>query len=547
MAIYETHFNEYTLGVTPSDWTDRWVTTNWTHTVEAGTGGEGPRLDIDSGLDARYLLTWDDVDADANRADSEVLVRISAASTVSDNFYFGLAIRASGSAAAETGYACYLFDGNYYLIRYDAGASSVIGNVVGGPRSELGEEWYWMRLRVNGTSIRARAWRESAEEPTTWPLDVTNSDISAAGSIGVLASEANTPDMYVDYIGIGTNGDTVPIPIDATANIRSDQQFIHVAAALDPPPIRSDQQFIQVAAGLDAVPIRVDQQFIQVAHEYVPPPTSFVTDFSEYTTGAPPTGWTGRWATANVTWDIADSTLFDGGKYLTQSVHSADGRSLLSWDAVDDAVDIELLLRLKTSNGFDGYADFFTYLQARASGALGAENSYYVALFFTTYSMEMRLGKYVAGTSISLGTHVIDEEEYWDFVKNKVYLVRLSVVGTAVKAKVWPDATPEPAWQVEATDSDITTGGWAGIGEYTSDREIYYDYLSVGIEGNPAPLVTSLDTSEQLSQVLAEVAIVGDSPETRVTQVLAEVAVVSPYPEPPVVLQADFVVVSINT
>lgn len=547
MAIYGTSFNEYTLGVQPADWTDRWVTTNWTKNVVAGTDGDGPRLRIDSTLDGRHLLTWDDVDADADRADSEILARISTATTSADNLYFGLTVRASGSATTETGYTCYLYDGNYYLIRYDAGASNLISSVADAPQVALGENWHWMRLRINGTSIKARAWRDYTDEPTTWPLDVTDANLAAAGSVGLMVSEANTPDLYVDYIGIGTNGDTVPLPVDATANIRADQQLIQVAAAPGSVVIHADQQFIQVAETPGSVVIRADQQFIQVAHEYVPPVTEMETDFSEYTTGAPPTGWTERWDTASVTWDIAESALYDGGKYLTQSVHSADARTLFSWDALDNHTDIELLYRIRTNDLFSYFASYFTYLQVRASGASGTETSYMAILYYNSFDMQLHIGKYVSGTYTSLGTYIIDDLALWGWKKSTHYLVRLSVVGTAIKAKVWPDGTPEPGWLVEATDASIASGTWAGIGEFYNTEEIYYGFISAGLEGESAPLETNAETSGHVSQVLAEIAVAGTAGRTNVSQVLAEVAVVSPYAEPPVVGASDFVVVSINT
>ena len=54
--------------------------------------------------------------------------------------------------------------------------------------------------------------------------------------------------------------------------------------------------------------------------------------------------------------------------------------------------------------------------------------------------------------------------------------------------KVWPDGSAEPsAWNIDTVDGNITGGGWTGVGTYDYGDRPYYDYFSVGANGQTAP------------------------------------------------------------
>jgi hypothetical protein len=51
-----------------------------------------------------------------------------------------------------------------------------------------------------------------------------------------------------------------------------------------------------------------------------------------------------------------------------------------------------------------------------------------------------------------------------NYVVGTFYTMRLSVVGSTIRAKCWQRGTPEPsAWQITATDSDLTAVGSVGV------------------------------------------------------------------------------------
>jgi hypothetical protein len=45
--------------------------------------------------------------------------------------------------------------------------------------------WYKLRFQVLGTTVRARTWLQSASEPGTWDVSVTDSTFTAAGKVGL--------------------------------------------------------------------------------------------------------------------------------------------------------------------------------------------------------------------------------------------------------------------------------------------------------------------------------------------------------------------------
>jgi hypothetical protein len=77
----------------------------------------------------------------------------------------------------------------------------------------------------------------------------------------------------------------------------------------------------------------------------------------------------------------------------------------------------------------------------------------------TTQTITLTLRKRVAGTETQLAT-VTTTLTHAAFA---FFRVRLQVVGTELKARVWPAAAEEPlGWQVTASDSSLTTGGSIG-------------------------------------------------------------------------------------
>lgn len=229
MTTYSTSFDSYTADVQPSDWTARWVTSSQNYLTRSKASTEGGKVLEHTGTGtARHLVTWDAIDADANRADAEILVRVRPSGSTVE--LPRLTIRGSGAAAAETGYSV-KFDTttlNYQLQKFVSGAVTNLGTAVS--FTPVANVWYYVRFRVNGTSLQVRVWKDGEVEPSTWSVSATDSAISAAGWVGI-GNQVPTGTRDFDWFSVGTNGDTAPLATSSATTIRASQLVSEVALA----------------------------------------------------------------------------------------------------------------------------------------------------------------------------------------------------------------------------------------------------------------------------------------------------------------------------
>ena len=219
MTQYFTDFSEYTTGVQPSDWTRRWVTTGWATTVvddAAATGGKVFRLNPD-GSNSRKFISWDEIDADANRDNVEVYVRFTVHSSLASYRELHTMTRGSGAAASESGYrmgASSTDPQRFDIAKYVSGTFTNI-NQNSVPIAD-GETWH-IRARANSTALKIRWWKDGAEEPVAWSDERTDSSLSSAGWVGLNIFQSNAAAYAdVDVFSVGTNGDTAPTEAPAT-------------------------------------------------------------------------------------------------------------------------------------------------------------------------------------------------------------------------------------------------------------------------------------------------------------------------------------------
>jgi hypothetical protein len=193
------------------------------------------------------------------------------------------------------------------------------------------------------------------------------------------------------------------------------------------------------------------------------------TDFSDYTTSSPPSDWTSRWGAFSVNTIVANS---DDDAAGTKKLHidgPLDTRTLLSWDLADNILNPDILVKLETIGAIQ---DRHFYLHVRASGATSNESSYHIAIG-DSLADGIAVRKFVNGTATTL-------QDADCVITSPISLfVRFKINGTSLKAKVWNTDQVEPGeWLLEATDSDITTGGWIGVGDY-SGNGFYVDHIEV--------------------------------------------------------------------
>jgi len=210
-----------------------------------------------------------------------------------------------------------------------------------------------------------------------------------------------------------------------------------------------------------------------------PAPDYYETCFSEYAGGAQPADWTERWHTTSAAAQVNDPSVTSlYGAALLDIDHSVANRYLLSWDDLDgsEAIEVLALCRWAADPIFGGIMG----VVVRGSGDDTSEEGY-IAYFQDDTNM-VYLKKYVNGVATTLDSHAMalaDDTWYW---------MRLRVIGDSVKLKTWAEGDSEPgAWDSEATDSDVTGGGWAGVLTLRSDWD-YVDYFASATYGGTAKL-----------------------------------------------------------
>lgn len=213
MGTYFTDFSEYTTDAQPSDWTKRWHTT-MTAVVRADAGATGGKvLELDVSSNNRCIVTWDEIDGDANRDEIEVLFRGRSSAASGDGP--AAIVRGSGDDTSETAYrggiAFVGEDGQDRVVKF---VNATFGALANNVDDWSADTFYWMRFQVHSTALKFRRWAGAiGDEPVAWDIETTDSDISAAGWVGFFAF-GDGEILELDLIGVGTNGDAAPSASD---------------------------------------------------------------------------------------------------------------------------------------------------------------------------------------------------------------------------------------------------------------------------------------------------------------------------------------------
>jgi len=332
----------------------------------------------------------------ADTDDMELLMLVNSQGDGESSF---AVVRGSGSAGNETAYFTWLQSyGDYKafeLYKTVNGTPTGLAGFYVEPVWEF-NEWFYVRLRADGNNIMAKLWHENDAEPVGWQISATDNDI-ASGGIGV-GNFTGAGDRMWDIIGVGIDGATAP----------------------DVP---------------------------------VPPP--HFSDFEEYELNFEPADWQQRWVTTNSNWQVVQ---FAGRNVLEHESFATD-RRLLSWNEVDDLVNVDIFAQSRTENE----TGIQLGLAVRASGTAGNENSYILQADIFGGVKRLVIRRYLNGSFLNL------DIENFEWFANTFYNLRFRVNGSTLQGKIWEVGDSEPVnWTVEATDTEITGGGWIGFSNVTA-------------------------------------------------------------------------------
>lgn len=221
MTQYFTDFSAYATGAAPGDWTPFYATDGvWEVRAAAGATGGKVLHGEDISTSGLRGLMWDVVAADAARDNVELVARyqLTNATTYAQ---FSLLVRGTGTFHTT--------DASYYAGMQTASERRVVKRITASLTtiqsaafSPALNQWLWMRVRVNGTSLQVKHWADGDVEPVDWTFTRTETQLSAAGFAGIaLGAGSALPKtvVNVDIFGVGTGGDSAPTSAPASTPV----------------------------------------------------------------------------------------------------------------------------------------------------------------------------------------------------------------------------------------------------------------------------------------------------------------------------------------
>lgn len=219
MATYSTDFSGGTVGSPPSGWTLRQDVAIPVYSLEniegAAWGPSGQTLKCVMSGDAHHLYCWDTLDSASADMDLLTLCR---ASNNTTNAGCSLATRYANSSGSNWhGYIARRRGSDLQLIERTGLTESQHASRATGIEPD---EWTWMRLRVNGSDIKAKLWAAFEPEPTDWLIEITDATTTAAGWSGLMGYDSSSDPYYFAYFAAGSGGDTAPMLTYGTPEVR---------------------------------------------------------------------------------------------------------------------------------------------------------------------------------------------------------------------------------------------------------------------------------------------------------------------------------------
>ncbi len=355
--IFSTDWSEYSSGSQPAGWSQWWDPTSHFRVVDdpAAQGGKVLEWSATGQSRDRWGLALDSLDVEDQEVYTEFRVRSLGGGT--SVYYMGTAaVRVSGTASDEHGYALFMVDNSgtrsVALSTWTAGGYTQLGQA---SLSWEADTWYSIRLRAEGSAIRARVWPRGTAEPGSWLVEATDFRY-ARGRPGISHHDNGT--VQWDRWSVTVPGpDTVPGP--------------------PPPP---------------------------------PPGQGYQATFAQGATGVQPAGWTETSAPANAAWSVeADAGAPDGR--VLRNVTTATGRHILRLDTVPEQTTTqEVLVRMRLADD-DGRGPGVALRHRMA----GTKESAYVA-YLRTGTDQLEIDAFVDGAWQFVGTTAFVSEPgrwYW--------------------------------------------------------------------------------------------------------------------------------------
>mgnify|MGYP001822845972 FL=1 len=208
--LFVTNFSEDDV---ISDFTEEWGTGGYWEIIQVlntvsqpAVGRKSIIQDFSTTTNYRKYASYNP--AGSASSDQEILALVAMGDIDSDGG-FTLNLRSGGTTTSDCN--SYLLKINGYsdtveISKYVSGAGTILTS---GALEPPGSVPYWIRFRVEGTTLKAKLWEYYLHEPYNWHLSTTDSSLSS-GTVGMGNYDPDTVEVF--WFGVHTNKGTVPVP-----------------------------------------------------------------------------------------------------------------------------------------------------------------------------------------------------------------------------------------------------------------------------------------------------------------------------------------------
>lgn len=436
--------------------------------------------------------------------DQEALVKLRMAD--SDDRGPGVVVRHSTGSSGTTGYVAYFRPGPG-LVEINRFLNGAWMYVASAPFPSGPGAWYWMRFRVQGSSLMLRVWADGQPEPAGWTVSATDTGI-AAGSAGLYTYEPNTVDY--DLGSFASGGATAPTPVAGAAPVLSQVRTSPDSAAVargaglqlhghgrttigdsvSLPLAWTASGGTVDAGGMYTAPATAGVYTVTATHAATglqdvsvltvadPPPVSadslVTATYVLMPLDAPPPATTITSAPSGVDWRVADAAWAPDGRVL-RATATTTARHIIRYDGITPTATNQEALTLLRMGDDDGRGPGLA-LRHSMNGAL---ETAYVA-YFRPAGNTVEINRFLNGAWSFVGSASFANDPgvgYW---------MRFRAEGTTLRVRVWASGTPEPStWLIVATDTGIASGG---VGQYVYEPNVVeFDSFSAVAGSGTAP------------------------------------------------------------
>lgn len=460
-------------------------------------------VDGDEGLIAGAAFDSIYTQADITAGDVEQLakIRLGSVPSAGTNVWVSLAGRLLVPGTSYHYYANFFVTNSnieLYIRKYTYTLLDLVGPYSIKASAYTPGDYYWLKFLIQGTALKAKAWKDGDAEPGSWQLSTTDSDVVGSGRTAV--HKYSPSDGYVAYIA--EYSATVPV---VTGTEYTDSSTVTLTLT---PALTEEYTPASGTVYTDADTIYLDLTASGSDAYFSTEPVPVTDTWTRSVTdawGVSDSGHEWTQASGNVARLAVNGSV---GRMQNYDQLTASRGPTVTLSPVYSDVDILVRARLRVSDGtalpVSGGVEIANILGRYQD----VTNHYNTRLEYESSDGLLKItARKRSGTYTNLSSEITVDSSY---ALDEWIWVRVNHDGANYKAKAWKDGDTEPSsWMIEETDSTWETGK-VGLSCHAYDPTYKYttewDDLAVTpiaadvfLDSGTIPLTLGLDFVEDYS------------------------------------------------